>query len=315
VIVGERDAHESPECILMKSGFTVSEHCSSRPSCFDFAARKNRTLVFVKSQPEISSLSPHDLRELRSISENFSAASLLICDRTREKPLEDDTVYTRHGVVVVTSKTFENVLVQGLSPLIQASPGGYYVQIDSRALRRRRQEFDLSVADVADMAGVSRRTIYGYERGMAKASVPVAYNIIRALGIPVAKQVNILDRSREQQRSCLFTAARRMFSRNKLLQKIMNKFARSHITTVKRAPFDFVILVPDSRRILGGIATAKEPELSRRIDEILSVSRVVDAYPVLITEGERPWKRDILCVSGEEVSRMNGPEDLIAKIT
>jgi predicted transcriptional regulator len=165
------------------------------------------------------------------------------------------------------------------------------------------------------MVGISRRTLYGYERGMVKASVPVAYNIIRVLGIPVAEQVNIFDRPREQQRSCLLTTARRMFSRNKLLQKIVNKFARSHITTVRRAPFDFVILVPGSRRILGGIANAKEPELSRRVGEILSISRIVDAYPVLITEGERPWKRNILCVSGEEVSRMNGPEDLIARIT
>lgn len=313
--IGERDTHEAPERILMKSGFTVSEHCNSRPSCFDFAARKNRTLVFVKSQPEISSLSPRDLHELRSISENFSAASLLICDRTREKPLEDDTVYTRHGVLVVTSKTFENFLAQGLSPLIQASPGGYYVHIDSRALRRRRQELGLSVGDVADMVGISRRTIYGYERGMVRASVPAAYNLIRVLGIPVAKQVNILERSREQQRYCLLTTARRMFSENKLLQKIMNKFAKFHITTVKRAPFDFVMLVPNSQSILGGVANAKEPELNRRVDEILSISRVVNAHPVLIMEGEQPRERDILCVSGEEVSRMNGPEDLIAKVT
>jgi len=106
-----------------------------------------------------------------------------------------------------------------------------------------------------------------------------------------------------------------VFSENKLLQKIMNKFAGFHITTVKRAPFDFVILVPNGSRILGGIANIKEPELNRRVDEILSVSRVVNALPVLITEGEQPRKRDILCVSGEEVSRMNRPEDLITKVT
>jgi predicted transcriptional regulator len=165
------------------------------------------------------------------------------------------------------------------------------------------------------MVGISRRTFYGYERGMVKASVPAAYNMIRALGIPVGKQINILERSKEQQKTCLLITAKRMFSRNKLLQKIMNKFARSHITTVRRAPFDFVILVPDSRRILGGVVNAKEPQLNRRVDEILSISRIVDAHPVLITEGEQPRERDILCVSGEEVGRMNGPEDLIAKVT
>jgi len=315
MIVGERDTREAPEFILVKSGFTVSERCSSRPSCFDFAARKSRTLVFVKSQTDVSSLSAQDLYELRLISENLSAVSLLICDQTREKPLEDDTVYTRYGVVAVTSKTFKNVLVHGLSPLIQASPGGYYVEIDSGALRRRRQELGLSVGEVAEMVGISRRTIYGYERGMIKASVPAAYNMIRTLGIPVAKQVNILEKSKEQQKPCLLNTARRMFSRNKLLHKIMTKFSKCQITPVKRAPFDFVIRVPGDRRILGGIVSAKEPELNRRVDEILSISRVVSAHPVLITEGEQYRKKEIPCVSDEEVARMNGPEDLIARAT
>ena len=313
--MGEGDTREAPELILMKSGFTVSERCSSRPSCFHFAARKGHTLIFVRSQPDISSLSAQDLHELRAISENLSATPLLICEQTRGKPLENDTVYTRHGVVAVTSETFGSVLVHGQFPLVQASPGGYYVEIDSRALRRRRQERGLSVGEVADMVGISRRTIYGYERGMAKASVPAAYNMIRALGIPVAKQVNILETSEEPQKPCLFNTAKRMFSRNRILQKIVSRFAKCQITTVKRAPFDFVILAPDSKRILGGIASSKEPELNRRVDEILSISKLVNAHPVLITEGEQQRKKDIPCVSEEEVAQMNGPEDLIARVT
>lgn len=313
--IGEEDAHEAPQHILMRSGFTVSDRCSSRASCFDFAARRNRTLVFVKSQPELSSFSANDLRELHSISENLSAAPLLICERTREKPLEEDTVYTRHGVLVVTFKTFENYLVEGLPPLIQASPGGYYVKIDSRALRRRRQELGLSVGEMAVMVGISRRTIYAYERGLVKASVPAAYNMIKVLGIPVAKQVNILDGTKGQQRSCLLATARLMFSKNKLLHRIMNKFAKSQLIAVRRAPFDFLVLIPNNRRILGGVANTKEPELRRRVSEILSISKVVNAHPVLITEGEQSLRRDILCISGEEVARMNGLEDLIARVT
>jgi putative transcriptional regulator len=314
MIVGE-GTREAPELVLTKSGFTVSERCSSRPSCFDFVARKNRTLVFVKSQTDLSSLSAQDLYELRLISENLSAASLLICDHSRERPLEDDTVYTRHGVVAVTSETFKNVLVHGLSPLIQANPGGYYVEIDSQALRQRRQELGLSAGEVAKMVGISRRTIYGYERGMIKASVPAAYNMIRTLGIPVAKQVNILEKSKEHQKTCLLNTARRMFSRNKLLHRIMTKFSKCQVTPVKRAPFDFLIRVPDDRRILGGIASSRETGLNRRVDEILSISKVVSAHPVLITEGEQYRKKEMPCVSDEEVARMNGPEDLIARVT
>jgi putative transcriptional regulator len=315
MVQGERSSLGTAESILTQSGFTVSALCCSRPSCFDFAARKNENLVFIKKQRDISSLSPHDMQELKFISEDFSAASLLIGEQSREKPLEDDTVYTRYGVVAVTSKTFENILLRGALPLIQTSPGGYYVEIDPQALKRRRQKLGLSVGEVADIVGISRRTIYGYERGMAKASVPAAYKMIWALGIPVARQVNIFERSREPRRACLLATAKRVFSKNKLLQRIMGKFAKCHITTVERAPFDFVIVVSDNRRIVGGVANPKEPELNRRVDEILSVSKIMNAHPVLITEDACSREKDILCISSKEVAHMNGPEDLIAKVT
>jgi predicted transcriptional regulator len=67
-------------------------------------------------------------------------------------------------------------------------------------------------------------------------------------------------------------------------------------------------------RIIGGIANSKELELDKRVDEILSVSRVVQARPILITEGQELSEKNIPCISSEEVSRMRDPEDLIANI-
>jgi len=312
---GEGEKLKAAESMLREAGFVVSQTCCSRPSCFDFAARKSRALVFIKIQPDIGSLSANDLQELRAISESFAAASLLIGEETRERPLEDDTVYTRHNVLAVTPKTFENVVVHNIPPLIQASPGGYYVEVDGEALKRRRQELGLSVGDMADMISTSRRTVYGYERGMAKASVTAAYNMIWALGIPVAKPMNILEAPRSQHKYCILTTAKRVFAKNRLLQKIFKKFSRCHITTVKKAPFDFVIGVPEEKvRIIGGVANGKELELGKRVDEILSVSHILQAHPILITEHDESMGKDIHCISSEEVSRLRSPEDLIASV-
>jgi len=312
---GEKENLEAAESALRRAGFNVSQPCSSRPSCFDLAARRDKTLIFVRCQPDIGSFSASDSQELRAISESFSAASLLIGKETREKPLEDDTVYTRHEILAVTPRTFENVMLHDTPPLIQANPGGYYVEVDGNALKAKRQKLGLSVGEMAAMVGTSRRTIYGYERGMAKASVTAAYNMIWALGIPVARPINILEKSRIRRRQCILTTARLMFSRNKLLNRIFGKYARCVITTVKKAPFDFVIAVPEEDlRIIGGIANRKELELSKRVDEILNVSRVVQARPILITEGQELSEKNIPCISSEEVSRMRNAEDLIANI-
>ncbi|MEM0356786.1 MAG: helix-turn-helix domain-containing protein [Candidatus Bathyarchaeia archaeon] len=307
----ETEKIRAAEAILKEGGFTVSQRCCSRPSCFDIAARKNESLIFIKVQQDIGCVSPYDSLELRIIAEEVSAASLFISEKTRDKPLEDDTVYSRYNVLAVTSKTFENIVLRGIYPLVQAGPGGYYVEIDGEAIKRRRQELGLSVGEVAEKIGISRRTLYGYERGMAKASVTAAYNLLCTLGIPVAKPVNIFEVPRNRRKP-LMARARQIFTRNKLLQKILRKLAGYNIVAVRKAPFDFVITVPEEDvKIIGGVAGNNETTLNRRVEEILSLSKVVQARPVLVTDGQKPpLDKDIPCVNSEEISKIKSPEDL-----
>lgn len=311
---GETERVKAPEAVLKEAGFAVSERCCCRPSCFDYVARKNGILIFTKFQSDIDLFSPRDSWELKAISNCMSAASLLISEKTREKPLEDDTVYSRYEVLVVTPKTFENIALRNIHPLIQAGPGGYYVEIDGEKIKRRRQELGLSVGEMAEMVGISRRTLYGYERGMAKASVTAAYNLIYTLGIPVAKPVNVFEKSTSQKK-CFLSAAKTAIAKNRFLRRIFRRFSRCHITTVKKAPFDFVINIPEEKtRIIGGVANDGERKLDRRIHEILSVSRIVKAHPILITEGHKPKNMDISCIQQQELSKIRKPEDLLSRI-
>ena len=311
---GEMESLETAEAVLREAGFVVSQRCLSRPSCFDFVARKSENLILIKVQPDIDAFSSDDSFELKALSECISAAALLVTENTREKPLEDDTVYSRYNISAVTPRTFENIVTRGVNPLIQAGPGGYYVEIDCQAIKRGRQKLGLSVGEMAEMIGISRRTLYGYERGMAKASVAAAYNLVWTLGVPVAKTVNVFEKSKNQ-RKCFLMKAKRVIERHRFLQKILTKLARCHIATVKKAPFDFVINAPEEKmRIIGGLANNKERELDRRVAEILSVSRVVKAYPILVTEGQELTNENILCISSEKFSKIKDPADLVSKL-
>jgi putative transcriptional regulator len=304
------------EALLKETGFAVSQICQSRPSCFDFAARKGENLILIRVQRDIDNLSPGDSSELSEISRSISATSLLISENAREKPLEEDTVYSRYNVSAVTQKTFENIVSRKAYPLIQAGPGGYYVEIDGPAIRRRRQELGLSVGKIAEMSAISRRTIYGYERGMAKASVTAAYNLMSTLGIPVAKPINVFEKSTKERKCLLLTTAKRVIARNRLLTKIFQKFTHYGISAFRKAPFDFVITVSqDKMRIIGGVANTAEPDLEMRADEILSLCRVVQAHPVLITDGQELANRSMPCIQSDEFSNLKNPEDLIHSIT
>ena len=299
---------------LKEAGFQVSQICCSRPSCFDFAAKKDDKTVLIKTHSDVDTFSPQDSNELKIIASHVSAASLIISQKTHDKPLEDDTVYSRHAIFVVTEKTIKNIALQTANPLVYAGPGGYFVEIDGALVEKRRKELGLSVGKLAEMIGVSRRTLYGYERGMAKASVTSAYNLEKTLGIPVVKPINVLEKTRKQHQRLLMKATHAIAGQA-LLNKIFRKFAFCDISPIQKAPFDFIMNVPNEKYVIvGSIAINGERHLSKRMEEILSVCRVVHAHPVLITEKRKPFSKDISCVCMDELSAMRTPEDLIANV-
>ena len=299
---------------LKEAGFQISQICCSRPSCFDFAARKDDKTVLIKVHSDVDTFPPQDSQELKGIAGNVSAASLVISQRTHDKPLEDDTVYSRYDVFVVTEKTIRNIALQTANPLVYAGPGGYSVEIDGALIEKRRKELGLSVGKLAEMIKVSRRTLYGYEKGMAKASVTSAYNLAKTLGIPVAQPINVLEKTRKQ-RKCFLIKAKHAIAGQVLLQKVFRKFAFCDISPVQKAPFDFVMNVPNEKYVIvGSVAVSGEKHLDNRMEELLSVCRVVQAHPVLITEKRQPCNKDICCVCMDELSVMRTPEELIASV-
>jgi putative transcriptional regulator len=299
---------------LKEAGFQVSQICCSRPSCFDFVTRKEDTTILVKVNSDVDTFSVQSARELKVIAGRVSAASLLISQQTHGKPLEDDTVYSRNGIFVVTEKTVRNIALQTAHPLIYAGPGGYSVEVDGELVEKRRKELGLSIGKLAVMIGVSRRTLYGYERGMAKASVKSAYKLAETLGVPVAKPINVLKSTRKQ-RQCLLIKARHAFIRKVLLQKVLRKFAFCDISPVYRAPFDFIMNVShDTGVIVGGVAVSGERNIDKRTEEIKSVCNVIHAHPVLITEKPKVSSKNVSCICMDELSAMRTPEDLVAAV-
>ena len=299
---------------LKEAGFQVSQICCSRPSCFDFAARKEDTAVLVKVNSDVDTFPAQSAQELKVIAGHLSAASLIISQQARGKPLEDDTVYSRNSIFVVTEKTIKNIALQTANPLVYAGPGGYTVEVDGALIEKRRKELGLSVGKLAAMIGVSRRTLYGYERGMTRASVTPAYKLAKTLGVPVVKPIKILERT-QKQRQCLLIKAKAAIAGKMLLQKIFRKFAFCDVSPVHKAPFDFIMSVPTSKyAIVGSVAVNRERNLNNRVEELLSICRVVRAHPVLITEKRKYSSKDVFCVCMDELSVMRTPEDLIASV-
>jgi len=303
------------ESVLKTAGFEVSEKCSARPSCFCLVARKGAQLTLLNVQPDLGNISQRDASELKTIASCFLGTSLFVGDKTREKPLEDDTVYTRYNVYAVTPKTLEDVVSRRMLPLIEAGPGGCFVQLNGDAVRKRRQKLELSVGKLAELLGISRRTLYGYERGMAKASVSATFNLEWILGIPVVKPIDIFQAVPPD--TGFFAAAKRVIVKNRFLKIVLKRLIQCHfnVAPTMRAPFDFIAQNPESQlNIIGGVACREEKDLDQRTKEIVSISEVVKAQPVFVTDGKLVPKNYIPLIHSEDLDKIKQPKDLIARL-
>jgi putative transcriptional regulator len=306
---------DTSENILEKAGFQRSKRCTSRPSCFDFAAQKDEKLAFIKVYANIGNVSAKDASELQTISKCFSSTHLIIGEKTRRKPLEDDTVYSRYNIYAINPKTLEDVVLRGMYPLVEAGPGGYYIKLDGNLIREKRQERELSVGKMAEMMGISRRTLYGYERGMAKASVSAAYKLEWVLGIPVVQFIDVLQPASDE--AGFFAAAKRIIVKHRSLQTVFRKFAQFNfrVAYTGRAPFDFIVQCSGKElKIIGGVADKKEQNVDPRTEEIISLGKVINAQPVFITDGEKIPNNNIPLIHNEDLVKMRDPEEFIAQL-
>ncbi len=308
------DTLDATECILKRSGFQISKRCVARPSCFDFVARRKEQTVFLKISADVGNVTARDSCELRMISGCFSAVPFFISDRTRRKPLEDDTVYMRYSIFSITPETLEDIVFREINPLIEAGPGGYYVNIDGNTVKERRQKLGLSIGKLAEMIGISRRTLYGYERGMAKASVLTAYNLEWVLGVPVVQPFNVFQ---SYSSKGFFSTAKQIVIKNRCLHMVLKGLTKLNVrvTPTRRAPFDFIVnFTGEGLNIVGGVADERDQNIEKRTEEIISISRVIDAHSVFITDGEQIPANNIPLIHHEDLSKIECSKDLISRL-
>jgi len=177
--------------VMITAGFEVSERFSIRPRSFDLIARKNGTLLIIKVVAHIDSVSEDVAFDLEVISRHLGGVPLIVGERARDAELERGAVYVRYGIYAISPSTLYDYFVDLTPPLVYASPGGLYVNIDGEVLRDLREKRSMSLGDLGQVLGVSRRTISKYEGGMG-TTLDVAIRIEEFFNTGVVKSINLI---------------------------------------------------------------------------------------------------------------------------
>jgi putative transcriptional regulator len=153
---------------------------------FDIAAKREE-LMLVKSMLNADSLNEEQALSLRSISYFLSAHPVIVSVKTNRIFLDDEIVYSRFKLPLVTPTLFENLLGQDEVITMNSSKGKHTLDIDADALRERRKQFGFTLEELAKLIGISKKALYEIEKKRVNPSEDTVRKLETKLKVELAK--------------------------------------------------------------------------------------------------------------------------------
>ncbi|PWR71209.1 transcriptional regulator [Methanospirillum stamsii] len=287
--------------VMIMAGYEVSELFAMRPKSFDIIASNGDQILVLKVISHIDSISEENARDLDRIARNLSGSPLIVGERARDAELERGAVYVRYGIFAINYPTLHDYFVEGSPPLIYASPGGLYVNISGERLRELRENSSLSLGDLGQILGVSRRTVAKYEAGMG-TTIEIALRIEETFDSGVVEPIDLI-----QYNSHFEEPAKKP---DEIPIRAVIEEMGMDIQPMYRAPFQALVRY-DSHTILTGYGSSQK--LSRRAGIIGNISQVTRTHAMCIMTDDQRQRRigRTLMISEDSLLSLDEPDDLI----
>ena len=178
------------ENLLKSQGYKTSDIYDQ--GSFDLVARKNLSILLLKTFLNIDSINENNAHEMKQLANIFLASPIIIGEKSRNGILEDGVIYERYDIPTIGFETFKNMIIYNEYPEILADRGGYFVKIDGNIIKQYREEYSMSLKDLASLAHVSRATMYKYENGIVRANTETAMILEEILNTKVTLDIDLL---------------------------------------------------------------------------------------------------------------------------
>ncbi|BBL66896.1 transcriptional regulator [Methanoculleus chikugoensis] len=290
--------------IMLLANFDVSERCNIRPRSFDLIAKRGDNLVIIKVASHIDSVSADIAWDLNLIARHLEATPLIVGERARDTDLERGVVYIRYGLFALSPETLYDYFVEGLSPMVYASPGGLYVKIKGDLLREVRERSRMSLGDLASHLGVSRRTISKYESGMG-TTLDVAIRLEELFNAPLVETIELLGyRTPEPEKPAGSTPGDVLADLERMGMEIH---------AMRQAPFQALALF-DRHTILTAYGTSQK--VVKRASLIGNISQITKTFAMCVVTDYKKQKKigKTLLIGEEHLHTLEDGSELIDMI-
>lgn len=165
----------------------------SRPYAYTLVARFDNKKYLLKVASDAEEVPSSALKDLKLISKYADVSSICVVSGVRGQLLQRGVVYVKDNIVFMSLSTFTDIL-NGEEPAFKVSRGTVTAMIDGEKLRERREQAGMSLGALAEELGVTRETVYRYEREEIEAPLRVAEKLIHMFGPDVIRRINIWKR-------------------------------------------------------------------------------------------------------------------------
>ncbi len=260
-------------------------------SAVDIIAKRGSRLLALKISPYIDNFDNKKSVELKNLAAFINASPIIIGVRGRRfDQLDDGLVLFRYEIPVVSPETFLNLLIDGLSPIIYCYKGGYYVKINRKILRKARVDHGLSYNSLAQMLGVSRRTVYEYEHSI-NPSPEIAIKLEDIFNVSLTQGIQIFNLKIETEPF----PTNQNFSLSPIKSEVANLLKELGIFSqfwMKKMPFDAYGEHLSKNNTRSGLnillcvddGNEKEEEIVKRINITKRISSIAKRRPIMVVE-------------------------------
>jgi putative transcriptional regulator len=156
--------------------------------CFDMISKKKETYL-IKVLSNLDSFTENESKNMKTASYFLSATPLIIAERTRKSELMDGVMYKRFGIPALSSQSFIK-FTDGAPLSIVSTRSGMSIELDTDAISRKMDEYEISIGNLSKRLNVTRNTARKCMRG-GKFSLRLAGELENVIGERISKPVDM----------------------------------------------------------------------------------------------------------------------------
>jgi len=243
--------------------------------------------IVLRVKPTLS-ISRDEVDDLIKASLALNAVPLMV---TEDESLFDNIVYEREGIYILNERTLENMCLRPSELIALYRKGDLYVTLDSKAFKRLKSLRSFSLGDIAYRTGISRRTLYEYEREGGMVSIDLAERLVEVLGEDVVKTISLKTIRKEFIKKVSRVESKDLskLRREKIVSLISNKKVKA-VFDLKRSAPDYIVRNEERRIDIIVDATSKRytlKEMVKKVTESIKVSNLVGGVTNLIVNRDK----------------------------